>query len=116
MLSGVDRVAARLFNEEDDVFVRWRVEERERHVHPHLFMRLYKSLIKAGVADLIDRVQVVESAADALHAPYVLDFLGLPDGGPLPESTLESAIIAHIQHFLPEIGKGFGLVARQRRL
>jgi predicted nuclease of restriction endonuclease-like (RecB) superfamily len=116
VLSGVDHAAARLFYEAEAVFARWSVDELERQVHTHLFMRLYKSRGNAGVADLIERGAVVETATDVLRAPYVLDFLGLPDGVPLHESKLESAIIAHIQHFLLELGKGFAFVARQRRL
>jgi predicted nuclease of restriction endonuclease-like (RecB) superfamily len=116
VLSGVDHAAARLFYEAEAVHARWSVEELERQVHTHLFMRLYKSRGHAGVADLIERGQVVETATDVLRAPYVLDFLGLPDGAPLHESKLESAIIAHLQHFLLELGKGFAFVARQRRL
>jgi predicted nuclease of restriction endonuclease-like (RecB) superfamily len=116
VLSGVDHAAARLFYEAEAVHARWSVEELERQVHTHLFMRLYKSRGHAGVADLIERGQVVENATDVLRAPYVLDFLGLPDGVPLHESKLESAIIAHLQHFLLELGKGFAFVARQRRL
>ena len=116
VLSAVDHAAARLFYEAEAAHARWSVEELERQVHTHLFMRLYKSRRHAGVADLIERGQMVETAADVLRAPYVLDFLGLPDGVPLHESKLESAIIAHIQHFLLELGKGFAFVARQRRL
>ena len=116
VLSGVDHSAARLFYEAEAVHARWSVEELERQVHTHLFMRLYKSRGHAGVADLIERGQAVETATDVLRAPYVLDFLGLPDGAPLHESKLESAIIAHLQQFLLELGKGFAFVARQRRL
>jgi predicted nuclease of restriction endonuclease-like (RecB) superfamily len=116
VLSGVDHAAARLFYEAEAVHARWSVEELERQIHTHLFMRLYKSRGDEGVADLIERGAVVESAVDVLRAPYVLDFLGLPDGAPLHESKLEAAIIAHIQHFLLELGKGFAFVARQRRL
>nr|WP_269745149.1 PDDEXK nuclease domain-containing protein [Desulfonatronovibrio magnus] len=48
--------------------------------------------------------------------PYVLEFLGLPDSPNLHETTLEQAIITHLQNFLLELGKGFAFVARQRRL
>ena len=60
--------------------------------------------------------QALTRPADVLREPYVLDFLGLPDGQPLHESDLEAAIISKLQHFLLELGKGFAFVARQRRL
>ena len=48
--------------------------------------------------------------------PYVLEFLGLPEGETIHENQLESAIIAKLQHFLLELGKGFSFVGRQFRI
>ena len=53
---------------------------------------------------------------DVLKDPYILEFLDLPDVDRLHESTLESAIIYNLQHFLLELGKGFSFVARQKRM
>lgn len=52
---------------------------------------------------------------DLLKDPYVLEFLDLPDAPRLHESTLETAILADLQGFLLELGKGFAFVARQKR-
>lgn len=46
----------------------------------------------------------------------MLEFLGLPDSPSLRETTLEQAIITHLQKFLLELGKGFAFVGRQKRL
>jgi hypothetical protein len=46
----------------------------------------------------------------------VLEFLGLPEVAALRESDLEKAILSYLQAFLLELGKGFALVARQKRL
>ncbi|MBM4350491.1 MAG: DUF1016 domain-containing protein [Deltaproteobacteria bacterium] len=51
-----------------------------------------------------------------LKAPYVLEFLDLPDAARLHESDLEQAIIDNLQQFLLELGKGFSFVARQKRM
>jgi hypothetical protein len=48
--------------------------------------------------------------------PYILEFLGLQANTSISESTLESAIIAHLQTFLMEMGKGFAFVARQQHI
>jgi hypothetical protein len=48
--------------------------------------------------------------------PDILEFLGLPGTGKLLESTLEQALIEHLQAFLLELGKGFAFVARQQRI
>ncbi len=48
--------------------------------------------------------------------PYIFEFLNLPSGADTKESSLESAIIDHIQSFLLELGKGFAFVARQQHI
>jgi len=60
--------------------------------------------------------QALRAPIDTIKDPYVLDFLDLPDAPALHESQIESAIIAHLQEFLLELGKGFAFVARQKRL
>ena len=46
--------------------------------------------------------------------PYMLDFLGLPDG--YSERDLEAAILHDMERFLLELGVGFSFVARQKRI
>ena len=46
--------------------------------------------------------------------PYMLDFLGLPDG--YSERDLEAAILRDMERFLLEMGAGFTFVARQKRI
>jgi len=46
--------------------------------------------------------------------PYMLDFLGLPNG--YNERDLESAILREMERFLLELGAGFAFVARQKRI
>jgi hypothetical protein len=53
---------------------------------------------------------------DLIKDPYVLEFLGLPEGPAGKESHLESAIIGHLQEFLLEMGRGFSFVGRQFRI
>jgi predicted nuclease of restriction endonuclease-like (RecB) superfamily len=48
------------------------------------------------------------------RSPYMLDFLGLPDG--YNERDLESAILRDMERFLLELGAGFTFVARQKRV
>lgn len=46
----------------------------------------------------------------------VLEFLGLKREAAFYEKDLESAIIAHLQDFIFELGNGFAFVARQKRI
>ena len=115
-LTKVEALPERLFYEIEAEKEGWSVPHLERQIHTMLFARLLKSRDKAGVLELAHDGHVVRTPTDALKDPYVLDFLGLPDGERLHESDLEAAIIGQLQAFLLELGKGFAFVARQKRL
>jgi len=51
---------------------------------------------------------------DAFKDPYLFDFLNIPEG--YLEADLETAILAGIEKFILEIGRGFAFVARQKRM
>lgn len=50
----------------------------------------------------------------AFRDPVILDFLGLSDT--YSEKDLESAILAHLQTFIMELGSDFAFLARQKRI
>jgi len=52
--------------------------------------------------------------SDKFKDPYLLDFLNLPYG--YLENDLETAILAELEKFILEIGKGFAFVERQKRM
>jgi predicted nuclease of restriction endonuclease-like (RecB) superfamily len=51
-----------------------------------------------------------------LKDPLVLDHYGLRENAAYSENDVEQAIIANLQKFLLELGKGFSFVARQQRI
>ncbi|AUB80281.1 PDDEXK nuclease domain-containing protein [Candidatus Thiodictyon syntrophicum] len=53
-------------------------------------------------------------AQGLLKDPYLFDFLTLEE--PFHERELETGLLAHIQKFLIELGRGFAFVGRQYRL
>ena len=88
----------------------WTVRQLERNIKSHNFQRL-----------LSTQATPSPTSANPVHLdfikdPYVLEFLQLPEAGPLKESRLEQAIIDELQKFLLELGKGFSFVARQMRI
>ena len=115
-LMNVENPNARLFYEIEAEKEGWEVKHLERQIHTCLFSRLLKSRDKAGVMQLAREGHVLQSAADAIRNPYILDFLGIPEADVMRESALESAIIHNLQAFLLELGKGFAFVGRQQRL
>jgi len=115
-LTKVENKNERLFYEIETEKEGWSVPVLERQIHSFLFARLLKSRDKNGVLKLATAGQTIKNPADTIKDPYILDFLGIPDGRTLHESRLEEAIIHNLQSFLLELGKGFAFVARQKRL
>ncbi len=71
-----------------------------------------EALIRKELTALRDKDQV--SPALVLQDPYILDFLDLRDT--FSEKDLESAILREIERFLLELGAGFAVVERQKRI
>jgi predicted nuclease of restriction endonuclease-like (RecB) superfamily len=94
----------------------WEVKHLERQIHTFLFARLLKSRDKGTVLELACQGQRINTPADTIKDPYILDFLGLPDSEVHHESEIEKAIIDNLQSFLLELGKGFAFVGCQKRL
>ncbi|WP_196518487.1 PDDEXK nuclease domain-containing protein [Nostoc sp. WHI] len=59
--------------------------------------------------------QRIESARDVVKDPYVFEFLDLPDRY-YRESELENRLIAELEKFLLELGKGFAFIGQQYRI
>ena len=53
---------------------------------------------------------------DMIKDPYVFEFLGIPENKPLLESDQEKALVAQIEKFLLELGRGFMFVGTQQRI
>ena len=51
-----------------------------------------------------------------IRDPYILEFLGIPQGEHFLETDLEQLLISRLQRLMLELGKGFAFVARQKRI
>jgi predicted nuclease of restriction endonuclease-like (RecB) superfamily len=91
----------------------WSVRVLERNIKTGYYDRMLSS--QKFVFPATKTVNAVDST-DLIKDPYVLEFLGLPENIEGRESTLESAIISHLQEFLLEMGRGFSFVGRQFRV
>ena len=116
VMLGVRSADARAFYEIEAAREGWSSRELERQVSSLLFERLAKSRDKKKVMALARRGHQVETPADVIKEPFVLEFLGLDERSEWRERELEQAIIDRIEAFLLELGKGFCFVARQKRL
>lgn len=116
LLVTLDSASHRSFYEIEAVDNNWSVRELERQMDTFLFERLAKSKDPAGLLALIKKGQEILTPADAIKDPFIFEFLNLPTSGLIKESDVEGALIDNLQHFLLVLGKGFSLVARQKRL
>lgn len=109
---------ARLFYELEAIECGWSKAQLERQIHSSYYERIISNRGEAGLtASNRERLPGnPRSPETILKSPYVLEFLGLPDSPSLRETTLEQAILTHLQKFLLELGKGFAFVGRQKRL
>lgn len=117
-LMRVTNERARLFYEQEAIECGWSKAQLERQIHSSYFERIISNRGEAGLtASDRDRLPGNPLPPETiLKSPYVLEFLGLPDSPSLRETTVEQAIITHLQKFLLELGKGFAFVGRQKRL
>jgi predicted nuclease of restriction endonuclease-like (RecB) superfamily len=106
---------ARRFYEIETTSQQWTVRQLKRQIDSSLYERLALSRDKDEVMRLALEGQTIEKPRDMLKSPLVLEFLDLEQNPAYSEPDLESAIIANLQKFLLELGKGFLFEARQKR-
>jgi predicted nuclease of restriction endonuclease-like (RecB) superfamily len=109
---------ARSFYEREAAECGWSKLQLERQIQSSYYQRIIANRGEPGLI-ATDRVRLPGEPTPAesfLKAPYVLEFLGLPDTPALREDKLEQAIIDNLQSFLLELGKGFSFVARQKHI
>lgn len=94
----------------------WSVRELKRQMRSLLFHRIALSKDKEGVLALAREGQQVLKAEDLLRDPYVFDFTGIASESRFTESDIEEGLVAHLQTFLLELGKGFAFIGRQQRI
>lgn len=106
---------ARSFYEQQCIQDRWSVRELKRQKDSALFERVALSKDRAEILALAKDGQRIESARDVVKDPYVFEFLDLPDRY-YRESELENRLIAELEKFLLELGKGFAFIGQQCRI
>ena len=105
---------ARFFYETESIRGGWSVRELRRQIATNLYFR-------AGVSGNPEKLLSILEPEKAtpqmvVRDPISLEFLGLKMKEVVSESTLEDALIDHLQDFLMELGAGFCFEARQKRI
>ncbi len=96
---------------------RWSVRTLRERIGSQLYLRTAvakkpEAVVQAELSHLRAGGQMTPDMV--FRDPYMLDFLGLPEG--YSERDLEAAILRDMERFLLELGAGFTFVARQKRI
>lgn len=106
----------RTFYEIEAIKGTWAVRELKRQVASLYFER---SGLSTSPQTLSELTQATAASSSPIHLPkdlYTFEFLGLPPHLAVEEQAFETALLDHLQSFLLELGHGFCLEARQKRL
>lgn len=111
----LDDPLARYFYEQECIKCTWSVRELRRQISTNLYVRAGISTNPEKLLSL-PSVQGHDSAELQIRQPFTFEFLGLKAQEVVDEHDLEDALISHLQEFILELGKGFCLEARQKRI
>ena len=109
---------ARAWYEQEAASQGWSVQTLSRNISSQYCERMLsnqieptheKAIVPNASAEKAERLAFIKS-------PMIVEFLGLSNNPHIHETKLESAILANLQQFLLELGKGYAFVARQQHI
>ena len=115
----VENEAARNYYLHECAECNWSVRQLDRQINTHTYERLLSSRegnSGKGCTDADTELSKDTTPKNILKDPYILEFLNLKESTTCQENELEQALIDKLTNFMLELGKGFSLVARQRRM
>lgn len=115
-LISIDDPLKRTFYEAEVMRGSWSVRELQRQIGALYFERSGLSKNPEKLAALVQTSAEAAEPQLSIRDPYVFEFLGLKSQEVMGESHLEDALLDKLQAFLIELGHGFCLEARQKRI
>lgn len=112
----VDDPLKRTFYEIECIKGGWSVRELKRQINSLYFERSGLSKNPGLLSEKLKKTINPRQPKDIIKNIYAFEFLGLPAKDAVEESDLEQALLDHLQHFLLEMGHGFCLETRQKRI
>lgn len=107
----------RTFYEVEAMKGNWSVRELKRQINSLYFERMGLSQDKEKLSRLVkETVESPMQPTDFIKNMYTFEFLGLPQKALVEETDLEKGLLDHLQEFILEMGNGFCLEGRQKRV
>ena len=108
---------AREWYEQEAAREMWGTRTLQRNISSQYYHRLLQSQKKEAVHDEMKQLTApLQDKLEYLKNPVIAEFLGFKNNTDYTESDLEQSIIDHLIPFLMELGKGFTLADRQKRI
>jgi len=95
----------------------WSVRAMQRNISSQYYHRMLQTYDKEAVhKEMTQLTAPLQDKLEYIKSPVIAEFLGLGQRTDFLETTLEEAILTHLQQFLLEMGKGYAFVARQQHI
>lgn len=115
LIMRVENENARFFYLKEGNEQNWSVRVLERNINTFYYERLLSSQDKAHALSHSQSFEK-QDIRDFVKDPYIFEFLNIAEPLTANEQEIETALLANLQHFLLELGKGFSFVGRQYRI
>jgi len=106
----------RTFYELECIKGTWSVRELKRQINSLYYERSGMSKKPQMLSETTHQKAEMERPSDIVKSVYAFEFLGLKAKDAMEESDLETALLDHLQDFMMEMGHGFCLEARQKKI
>lgn len=107
----------RVFYEHECIKGNWGVRELKRQINSFYFERMGLSEDPEKLSRIIQQTTTqTVTPADFIKNEYSFEFLGIADRLAVGETALQQRLLDHLQEFLMEMGHGFCLEGRQKKI
>ncbi len=106
----------RTFYEIECIKGTWSVRELKRQINSLYYERSGMSIKPEMLREITQQKAELVKPSDIVKSLYAFEFLGLKAKDAVEESDLETALLDHLQDFMMEMGDGFCLEARQKKI
>ncbi len=112
----LDTAIKRTFYEIECIKGAWSVRDLKRQINSLYFERSGMSLKPELLSEITQKNSAPASPSEIIKSVYAFEFLGLKTKDAVEENDLETALLDQLQHFMMEMGHGFCLEARQKKI
>jgi predicted nuclease of restriction endonuclease-like (RecB) superfamily len=116
LLITINDPVKRAFYEIECIQGTWSVRELKRQINSLYFERCGMSVNPELLSEITQKNIAPASPSEIVKSVYTFEFLGLNAKNVVEEEDLETALLDHLQAFMLEMGHGFCLEARQKKI